>query len=106
MARDLVKTYSHKATEKLEEAVKAAASAGAKRVTSKHIPGRRFESFVKRTAPRLYEATRAVQSDPAYAALSQETRDTLDALLQELSLKETELNTTDDPSGNEGDPNS
>lgn len=106
MARDLVKTYSHKATEKLEEAVKAAASAGAKRVTSKHIPGRRFESFVKRTAPRLYEATRAVQSDPAYSSLSQETRDTLDALLQELNVKETELNTSDGLKASENDPTS
>ena len=101
MARDLVKTYSHKATEKLEEAAKAAAEAGSKRVTSKHIPGRKFESFIKRTAPRLYDATRAVQSDPAYGSLSQETRDTLDALLQELALKQGELNASEVTSAND-----
>ena len=91
MAVDLVKSYGNKAVEKLEDATKVAASTGSKRITQKHLPGRKFENFVKRTAPRLYEATRAVRNDPSYKSLAPETRELLDALLEELQAKEKHL---------------
>jgi len=86
-AREAMKTYGHRAVEKLLHAAHVAETKGSKRVTNKHLPGKRFESFVKRSGPRLYDATKIVRNDPAYSALSAETREALDTLLDELEKK-------------------
>ncbi len=91
MAVELVKSYGNKAVEQLQDASKVAETSGSKRITKKHLPGRKFESFVKRTGPRLYDATRAIRNDPGYDSLAPATRDLLNTLLDELSAKEAQL---------------
>jgi len=58
--------------------------AGKAKVTDKHRPEAKFESGVKRAAPKLFEQVRSITDDPGYLALSKENRDAISALVAEL----------------------
>lgn len=90
-AIEAVRLYGGKAPQKLEQAAQKAASTGKTRVTTQHLPGHKFTSFVKRSAPKLYAATQAVKNDPGYHSLAPETRQMLDDLITHLSEKEKAL---------------
>lgn len=90
-AIEAVRLYGTNAPAKLHQAAQKAAIAGKKRITTQHIPGQKFSSFVKRSAPRLYAATQAVKNDPGYKSLAPETRQILDELITQLSEKEKAL---------------
>lgn len=83
-ALDAIRRYGSDVVAKLKEAEASANAGGKTRVTGQHLPGKRFESFVKRTGPKLYEAAQSVRNDPGFKRLSANTRELLEALLNEL----------------------
>ncbi|OCG82130.1 hypothetical protein LMG667_19745 [Xanthomonas euvesicatoria] len=70
----------------LSEQIAAAQAAGKEniKITSKNLPSVKFQSALKKSAPRLFEHASAIRKDPAYGQLSSETREQLEALLEEL----------------------
>ncbi|HGM5506734.1 TPA: ParB/RepB/Spo0J family partition protein [Stenotrophomonas maltophilia] len=73
-----------KAEARLKAMVEKAAEKGKGKVTSKNRPEAKFESGVKKAAPQLFERVRSISTDPGYAGLSQENRDAIAALVDEL----------------------
>ncbi|MGX9960673.1 hypothetical protein ACW0US_18145 [Xanthomonas euvesicatoria] len=75
-----------KALAQLSEQIAAAQAAGKQKIkiTSKNLPSAKFQSALKKSAPRLFEHASAIRKDPAYGQLSTETREQLEAILEEL----------------------
>jgi len=79
-----------KALEMLKTAVAGAQKEGKTRITAASLPGASFTKAVKKSASQLFEHVVAVQADPAYGKLAEETRTQLDALLADLKAKQPE----------------
>lgn len=84
-ALDALRRYGADAVEKLQVAEASAKAAGKTRVTATHLPGKKFESYVKRTGPKLYDAAQIVVKDPGFKRLNAATQDLLTCLLDELA---------------------
>lgn len=84
-ALDAMRRYGSDVVAKLQEAEANANAGGKTRVTGQHLPGKRFESFVKRSGPKLYEAAQSVKNDPGFNSLSADTKALLESLLGELA---------------------
>lgn len=80
------KLGAEKATAQLKQQLAAAQAAGKTKITKKNLPGAKFESALKRSAPRLFERVTSIRQDPGYAGLSDSTRQELDALVEELEV--------------------
>lgn len=78
------------AVDHLQSGLTRAKATGAKRVTSKHLPGFTFKKEVKKAAPKLYDALKGVKGDPGYQHISEELRSTLEDLLAMLEASEQE----------------
>lgn len=74
------------ATAQLKQQLAAAQAAGKNKITKKNLPGAKFESALKRSAPRLFERVSSIRQDPGYAGLSDSTRQELEALVEELEV--------------------
>ena len=92
LAIEMITKHGEKALEKIEESLTAATTIGKTRVTKSQTEVGLFEraKFVKKSAPKLYEAAGAVRDDPGYAALSVETRELIEGLLAEIKSKGTD----------------
>ena len=92
-AIEMLTEHGDKALEKIESAQATVNQEGKVRVTKTATAASGiFEraKFVKKVAPKLYEAAGAVRDDPGYASLSQETRQLIDGLLADIRSKGTE----------------
>lgn len=97
-AIEMLTEHGDKALEKIESAQATVNQEGKVRVTKTTTASSGiFEraKFVKKVAPKLYEAAGAVRDDPGYAALSEETRQLIDGLLADIRSKGTEETTHD-----------
>ena len=87
LALEMITTHGDKALEKLEAAMGHAGDSGKTRVTkTQTAKADVFDRarFVKKAAPKLYEAASLVREDPGYSALSAETRELIEDLLTEI----------------------
>lgn len=73
-----------KAAARLKAMAEAQAERGKGKVTNKNRPEAKFESGVKKAAPKLFERVKSIHGDPGYASLSQDNRDAIDQLMAEL----------------------
>jgi ParB-like chromosome segregation protein Spo0J len=80
-AIDVIRKHGDKATGMLLAAM--VRSAGG-RVTAKNMPGADFKKALKQRAEPMYSALSKVQADPGFAGLSEEVRDVLAKLLEDL----------------------
>lgn len=102
LAIEMISEHGDKALEKIEAAQLAASNSGKSRVTKMQtVDSSIFEraKFVKKAAPKLYEAAGAVRDDPGYASLSVETRDLIESLLAQIRGKDADkiINAEVDP---------
>lgn len=90
LAIEMLTEHGDKALEKIESAQTTATKEGKTRIT-KNTTAQvgLFEraKFVKKIAPKLYDAAGAVRDDPGYASLSLETRQLIDGLLADIRSK-------------------
>lgn len=86
LAVDLLKEHGNEAAEIVEDAVATKELQGKPaKITKKHIaPSNPFDRLVKRSAPKLYSALEVVKMDPAFDSLSQDTREKLLSLFEEM----------------------
>lgn len=87
LAIEMIAKHGGKALEQIEKAQESANEAGKTRVTKNQTQKSEiFEraKFVKKSAPRLYEAANAVLDDPGYKSLTDETRELIESLLAEI----------------------
>lgn len=76
---------------KLQEAEEQANSEGKTKITAKQANGvTKQMKFVKKSAPRLFEAVTTVQKDPGFQHLSKESQDLLNSLLAEIAKRATD----------------
>lgn len=90
LAIEMIAEHGDKALEKIESAQATASKEGKVRVTkttTAQVGIFERAKFVKKVAPKLYEAAGAVREDPGYKALSEETRKMIDQLLDEIRSK-------------------
>lgn len=88
LAIDMFKQHGEKVMDMIDGAVEVATTKGKTKVrkaqtTSKPDVFSRSK-FVKKAAPKLYEAAGLVRHDPGYEGLSQDTRELLETLLTEI----------------------
>jgi ParB family transcriptional regulator, chromosome partitioning protein len=102
LAIEMISEHGDKALEKIEAARLAASGAGKSRITKlQTVEASIFEraKFVKKAAPKLYEAAGAVRDDPGFSSLSAETRELIESLLAQIRGKD-----ADEKSAAEVDP--
>ena len=87
VAIQALRAKGNKALAYLQAALSKAQGAGKNKVTTKHLPGQDFQKHVKKSAPKLYDVVAKVKSDPGYSSISQEVRELLDALIEEINAK-------------------
>ncbi|EQD31473.1 hypothetical protein B1B_18115, partial [mine drainage metagenome] len=84
-AIEVLKEHGSEAVAVLEAAFNKAKSEGKQKVKPQQIAGKSsYTRVLRKHATALYEVTRNVRSDPAYAHLSEDTREQIDQLIQEL----------------------
>lgn len=99
LAIEMIAEHGDKALEKIEGAQESLKKEGKVRITKKETEKTGiFErsKFVKKVAPKLYEAAGAVRDDPGYKSLSEETRKMIDELLDEIRSQGLEEKKQDD----------
>lgn len=86
LAVDLLKEHGTEAAEMVEDAVTTKELEGKPaKITKKNItPTSPFTRMVRRSAPKLYSALEDVKKDPAFESLSQDTREKLLSLVEEM----------------------
>ena len=94
-----MRQHGSKAVERLQAGLAAAQAKGSARVTNKHLPGAALKKVLKKEANNLYQAARSIKQDPGFASLKEETRVTLEALLEKLQEAENDLATQGEGSG-------
>lgn len=87
LALEMIATHGDKVLDHVEAAQTRTVDAGKVRVTKAKTQSSERLKFVKKSAPKLYEAAESIQRDPGYASLSQETRTLLERLLDEIRSK-------------------
>lgn len=90
-AYDMMVKHGDKAVEVLQKAKALATATGAKKITAKHMPGRKMENLLKKESRPLYDAAAKVQEDPGFAGLSEGTRALIEDLMRELKEKEAQF---------------
>ena len=88
LAIELLNNHGDKAVEKAEEAQSRAAEAGKTKVRKAQTAPSARVKFVKKSAPKLYEAASSVRRDPAFTKLSPDVQELLEGLLKEIEGKE------------------
>jgi ParB family chromosome partitioning protein len=88
LAIELVTKHGDKALEMADEAKGRAEVSGKTKVRKAQTVASPRLKFVKKSAPKLYEAAASVKRDPGYASLSAEVRELLEGLLAEIDGKE------------------
>lgn len=87
LAIEMITAHGDKALEKIEAAMTRAEDSGKTRVTKTQTDKADLfdrAKFVKKAAPKLYEAAGLVRDDPGYSSLSIETRELIEGLLTEI----------------------
>jgi ParB family transcriptional regulator, chromosome partitioning protein len=88
LAIELIKTHGEKVMDAVKDAVEVASTAGKTKVRKTQTAQKpdvfNRAKFVKKAAPKLYEAADLVLKDPGFAGLSQDTRELLEKLLTEI----------------------
>ncbi|MDG1581079.1 hypothetical protein [Pseudomonas sp. GOM6] len=87
-AVETMRKYGPKAVEMLKAGLVASKAAGKKSVTASFLPGASLAKHVKRQAEPLYDAAKAVSSDPAFSQLGAETQALIKDLLKTIADKE------------------
>lgn len=100
LAIEMITQHGGKALEKIQEAMEVATDKGKTRVLkAQTVQGDVFEraKYVKKAAPKLYEAAGVIRDDPGYASLTATTRELLEGLLAEIQGKGGETKPHVDP---------
>lgn len=84
VAIEALRKYGEKAYKKLAESLSKVKAAGGTKVTRKHLPEAVFKRKVTKAAPTLFNVMREVKDDPGYEHISEELRDKLDKLMNDL----------------------
>ena len=84
VAIESLRKYGEKAYEKIAESLAKVKAAGGTKVTRKHLPEAVFKRKVTKAAPTLFNVMREVKDDPGYEHISEELRDKLDKLMNDL----------------------
>jgi len=87
VAIQALRSKGNKALAYLQAALAKANGAGKTKLTAQHLPGRDFEKYIKKSAPKLFDTLAEVKADPGYQNISPELREKLDSLLDELNTK-------------------
>lgn len=105
LAIELLKTHGEKVMDAVKSAVEVASTSGKTKVRKAQTAEKpdvfSRAKFVKKAAPKLYEAADLVFKDPGFAGLSQDTRELLEKLLAEIQGND-EKGQTNDPDQSEG----
>lgn len=103
LAIDLLDEHGDKALSVLEAAQEVAAGQGKDKVRKSQtdLATANYTKFIKKSAPKLYEAAAKVRHDPGYESLSSETRELLEDLLVNIDA----LKTPNTTNGNDVDVN-
>lgn len=89
-AIELFAEHGSKAKAMLEDASKAAKSAGKEKITRRFVAGADFKKICKKMSEPMFETLTQVQSDPAFDHLAEDTRSKLILLVEALNkTKET-----------------
>ncbi|ASJ88656.1 ParB/RepB/Spo0J family partition protein [Pseudomonas aeruginosa] len=91
-AVELIRKHGPKAVGIIKEGLAASKAAGKKGLVGSYLPGAALNKVVKRQAESLYEATKKVSSDPAFAQLSAENQELIKGLLSAIAEKEKKAN--------------
>ena len=91
-AVELIRKHGPKAVAIIKEGLAASKAAGKKGLVGSYLPGAALGKVVKRQAESLYEATKKVSSDPAFAQLSAENQELIKGLLSTIAEKEKKAN--------------
>ena len=82
----IVKYGEQKAAEMLSQGLEDAQKSGKNRVTKKNLPGAKFNSSLKKSAPDMYEMLQAVMKDAAVAKMDAALRARLADMLSQFDL--------------------
>jgi ParB family chromosome partitioning protein len=96
LAVEMIAKHGAKALEKIDEARESAANAGKTRITKNNTKNSQIverTKFIKKSAPKLYEAATVVIKDPGYTMLTVETRQLIEDLLKEIKAKGSDQDT-------------
>lgn len=91
-AVELLRKHGPAAVEMLKAGLVASKAAGKKSVTPAYLPNAVLAKVVKRQAEPLYQAAKAVSSDPAFAQLSEANQAMIKELLEAIAKKEQAAN--------------
>jgi len=87
-AVETLRKHGPKAVEMLKTGLAASKAAGKKNVTASFLPGASLKKHVKRQAEPLFNAAKAVSSDPAFSQLGAKTQELIKELLKTIADKE------------------
>lgn len=90
-AVEILRKHGSNAAEMLKDGLASAKANGKKAVTAAYIPGVALGKVVKRSAQPLFEAAKAIKSDPGFQGLSQENQKLLSELLEGINKKESQV---------------
>lgn len=82
----IIKYGEQKAAEMLSQGLEEAKKSGKNRVTKKNLPGAKFNSSLKKSAPEMYEMLQAVMKDAAVATMDAALRARLADMLSQFDL--------------------
>lgn len=84
-AADVMRSHKDKAFEVLAQAKAISIASGKTKISKRFLPGEKFKGALKKNSESIYDAVQLVRQDKGYEALSDETRETVDALVKELA---------------------
>lgn len=98
-AINTLRKHGSKAVEILQKAKERAEAEGRTKVTASHLPGAAFAKAVRKSATDLFQAARDIRRDPGFDRLSEENRQRLELLLEELAKHEPAPDSTTENAG-------
>lgn len=87
VAIQALRAKGNKALEYLQSAIAKANGAGKTKATAKHLPGHEFNRSLKKSAKRMYDSLSNIVSDPGYLGISEELREKIQSLIEEIGAE-------------------
>lgn len=87
VAIQALRAKGNKAVAYLQAALAKANGSGKTKLTAKHLPGHEFNKSIKQSAPKLYDTLASLVSEPGYLSISEELRNQIRTLLDEIQSK-------------------
>ncbi|KKN85064.1 hypothetical protein LCGC14_0282330 [marine sediment metagenome] len=90
-AAEAIGKYGNQVETVLNQAKANSVAAGKTKVSKRFLPGERFKKEVKKESDTLFDAVRTVREDNNYDALTEDTRKTLDELMERMTAMQKKL---------------